>query len=324
MSLWSSPPKSLFDPPSTFNRFKSSPLQYLVQHLYHFLLFLRGPPFRVPSRSTRIRIVCISDTHTQTTSSIPDGDILIHAGDLTNIGTIPEIQAQIDWLTSLPHPCKIVIAGNHDSYFDPRSRQHFDLSTSSKPLDWSKIHYLQHSSITLAFPKQANRRLNIYGAPQIPKCGGSNFAFQYQRHEDAWSRTIPKETDILITHTPPRHHLDLSTGLGCKYLLQEVWRVRPRLHVFGHVHAGHGKESVFWDEGQKAYERICARQKSGGLSDWFPVKACVDVAIVVMFGLLGILWTRVCGADENGGIMVNAALLYGNTGKLGIPQVVDV
>ncbi|MCJ1254549.1 hypothetical protein MMC24_002364 [Lignoscripta atroalba] len=316
------PPESPFDPPSLLYQIVSSPLRTLVQLLYHVILLLRGPPFHPLPLKSRIRIVCISDTHTRIHSPIPFGDVLIHAGDLSNLGTTEEIQAQINWLVSLPHPHKIVIAGNHDSFLDPRSRY---ASESKKALDWRKIHYLQHSSITLAFPEHLNRRLNVYGAPQIPECGGPEFAFQYHRHEDAWSRTVPKETNILITHTPPRHHLDLPEGLGCKYLLKELWRVRPRLHVFGHVHAGHGRESVFWDDGQRAYERICARENSGILRDLIAVRAWIDVLQVVCYGILGILWTRVWGADDNGGIMINAALSYRNTGKLGNPpQVVDI
>ena len=215
-----------------------------------------------------------------------------------------------------------MIAGNHDSWCDPRSRRKED---DEKELNWGNIHYLQHSSIVLTFPHHANRQLTFYGAPQIPACGGDDFAFQYQRGEDAWSSTIPSSTDILITHTPPSHHLDLPVGLGCEHLLKEVWRVRPRVHVFGHIHAGSGRENVFWNEGQKSYERVCARGDTGVFRDMVDVMAWVDVARVVYHGILGILWGRVWGGDGSGGVMVNAALAYRDSGTLGNkPQVVDI
>lgn len=66
-----------------------------------------------------IRFVCISDTHgLHSHLNIPSGDVLIHAGDFTNIGE-PEITQEFNqWLGKLPHPTKVVIAGNHDLCFD--------------------------------------------------------------------------------------------------------------------------------------------------------------------------------------------------------------
>ena len=68
-----------------------------------------------------IRIVCISDTHSTVMDplSIPDGDILIHAGDFTNFGEVRYINLFNEFLGCLPHRNKIVIAGNHDILFDP-------------------------------------------------------------------------------------------------------------------------------------------------------------------------------------------------------------
>ncbi len=168
-------PKSLFDPPTELDRIRASPLKYLVRIIYAILLWLRGTPHQIPPYKRPIRVVCISDTHNHT-PDIPDGDLLIHAGDLTNAGTVEEIQTQIEWLETLPHPQKVVIAGNHDSYFDPLSRKPED--REKKSLYWGNIHYLEHSSATLTFPSHNNRRLHVYGAPQIPQCGGWSYAFR--------------------------------------------------------------------------------------------------------------------------------------------------
>ncbi|KAI4174092.1 MAG: hypothetical protein LQ343_002538 [Gyalolechia ehrenbergii] len=319
--LFVSPPSSPFEAPSLLFHFLSSPLRFFIQTLYYSLLYFRGSAVKSSDPSSSIRLVCVSDTHTKKTT-IPAGDVLIHAGDLADQGTATEIQDQIDWIASLPHSEKIMIAGNHDSFFDPRARRASDVHRS---IDFHGIHYLQHSSVTLRFPEIMHRQLTFYGAPQIPACGGDDFAFQYTRDKDAWSDTIPRRTDILITHTPPRHHLDLPHGMGCEYLLREVWKLRPKVHVFGHVHLGYGRENVFWDEGQKAYERVCAREQVGLFRDFLDPFAWLDALPIVWYGVKGALWSQVWGGAGVGTLLINASLTYGSTGKLGnAAQIIDV
>ena len=56
---------------------------------------------------------------------------------------------------------------------------------------------------------------------------------------------IPKDTDILLTHTPPygildnvlRANGDLGENVGCPHLRDKVKEIQVRLHVFGHIHA---------------------------------------------------------------------------------------
>ncbi|KAI9760150.1 MAG: hypothetical protein M4579_001870 [Chaenotheca gracillima] len=378
-------PTSIFVPPTTLDHFLTSPLKFLIYHLHQLLLYLRGPAYKPSANPQRppLRIVCLSDTHSKIPKQpIPDGDILIHAGDLAGTGTAAEIQAQIDWLNSLPHAEKIVVGGNHDSFLDPESRlpedggegaaatplvngdspasstrQRRQKTQSTPTLNWGPIHYLEGRSITLALASHANRRINIYGAPQIPRCGPSDFAFQYDEDsEDEWTDTVPEETDVLVTHTPPRFHRDLPAGLGCASLLNEIWRVRPTLHVCGHIHSAHGREDLWWDNGQRAYERVCARRRkrrvltpaepeSGKkqmlllrwaaamtevarafLIDAFDVASWLDGIRVVWYGVKGFLWSRVWqGANTSGSILINASLTYQNTQVLGNPvQIVDI
>ena len=315
-------PQSPFDPPTLLYELSTTPLNLLIRSLHHLLASLRSPAHPLPIPSDRIRLVCISDTHNEKLP-VPDGDVLIHAGDLTVTGTADEIQAQINWLASLPHAHKIAIAGNHDSYIDPRSRYATD---ADKKLDWKGIRYLQHSSVVLSFPERGERSLSFYGAPQIPECGSEEFAFQYGRGEDAWRGTVPRDTDVLVTHTPPRWHLDLPIGMGCGYLLEEVWRVRPIVHVFGHVHAGRGREDVFWDGEQESYERLRGRGP-GGLSWWGFLSPGVwsETVRMVVLGIAGLLWTKVWGAEAEGTTMVNAALIDWTVGKIGYEaQIVDI
>lgn len=315
-------PPSPFEPPSLLYLLVSSPPKFLLRLLYRLVLSLRASP-SIPSLHP-IRVVCLSDTHSLKPRHIPDGHLLIHAGDLTNSGTLPEIQTQIDWIKALPHEHKVVIAGNHDTYLDPRSRSTLDPPDSAGSLDWGHVHYLQHSSINLTFPTAGKRSLRIYGAPQIPACGGPEFAFQYPRGTDAWTETIPKDTDVLVTHTPAKSHLDLPVGLGCEYLLNEIWRVQPRLHVFGHVHAARAQEIAYWDEAQDAYEDGCSRD-DGFIKSTLNPYLWWDIAKVLWFGASNLIWQRIWGGEGRATRLVNASCMYINTGKLGNPpQTVEI
>ena len=75
-----------------------------------------------------------------------------------------------------------------------------------------------------------------------------------------WTDSVPADTDVLLTHGPPKGHLDLA-GKGCKYLLKEIWRKRPRLIVFGHIHEGHGQEDMNYDAIQTAYDGVMLGEK---------------------------------------------------------------
>ena len=311
---WFAAPTSPFQPSSPVHRLVRSPIHTVLSLVHRALVLLRGPAAQPEQPS--IRVVCISDTHTNT-PTLPAGDLLIHAGDLTNAGTVSEIQAQLDWLDAQPFQHVVAIAGNHDSYFDPRSRVPSD---RGKALDFKAVKYLQHSRLTLKLPSH-DRKLVVYGAPQIPACGGDEMAFQYARGDDAWSGTVPEDVDILVTHTPPKWHLDLPVGLGCEFLLGELWRVRPRLHVFGHVHGGRGQERVQWDAAQQAYERAAGRQ---GWLDVLRPGFWLDVTRVLVYGTLGIVWTRIWGADAEGSILVNSALVDWQNNLLFDGQVIHM
>ena len=290
--------------------FLRSPLKTIITLVHGLITDTRGSP---KALTPSIKVVCISDTHSKT-KDIPHGDILIHAGDLTNAGTVRDLQEQIDWLDSLPHKHKICIAGNHDSWLDPKARQHMpEKETSRKGPNWRGVIYLQHSSTTLKFA--TGRTLKVYGAPQIPACGGPDFAFQYPRGRDAWSGTIPEDTDILVTHTPLIFHRDLPTGRGCEFLLREAWKIKPILHICGHVHAGRGKEMLFWDKAQKAYEQASFRRDGFLLGVLDPI-LWIDLAKVVAYGISGFLWTNLWGGEQDSTRLVNAALTYRNTGQL--------
>ena len=84
------------------------PLQ--TRKLADFIYKLRDKVESHPVLSDPITIICVSDTHNHQ-PTLPKGDLLLHAGDLTEKGTFQELQDQIDWLHEQPHKHKIVIAG---------------------------------------------------------------------------------------------------------------------------------------------------------------------------------------------------------------------
>lgn len=192
----------------------------------------------------------------QSVQSLPDGDILIHVGDLTQSGTPEELNDALKWLNSHPHTYKIFIAGNHDKTLA-------DPSIVEKIREtYPSLIYLHDSEATVSI---RTRTMNIYGSPYTPRYGSGSFQYPRVHPSQAtssslWSK-IPLQTDILITHGPPSYYLDIK-GSGCPALLQALWRIRPQLHVFGHIHAARGVEDVFWTPYQKIYEKSC--EEGGG------------------------------------------------------------
>jgi predicted phosphohydrolase len=330
-------PTDDFERPTFLALLLHCPIKLLLYTTHTFITSLRSTP--KPS-SPAIRVVCISDTHTLVPHHVPAGDLLIHAGDLTNAGSVAELQAQIDWLCSLPHKEIVVLSGNHDIYLDPRTRSSLSDAERAGTLDWKRVHYLQHRRLSLTIEPESDaaehtpllntkRRIRIYGAPQIPSFKGAAegvHAFTYPRAQDAWSETVPADTDILITHTPPKFHHDipLPGGLGCAHLLREVARVKPALHVFGHVHWGAGRSVVCWDKAHEAYVAGMGAESKwtrGLLNPWI----WGSVVRVVYRGFREVVWDRVWGGKSRCTVMVNAAVVKGNTRELGNEiQVVEI
>lgn len=114
--------------------------------------------------------------------------------------------------------------------------------------------YLNHESreIRLTKPDGPRTAFKVFGSPYSPVRGPDKWAFTYQDGSDdaekLWDQ-IPLDTDVVVTHTPPRDHCDASLGgnIGCETLRRALWRVRPRMTVCGHVHQARGYDRVVWD-----------------------------------------------------------------------------
>ena len=188
-----------------------------------------------------MRIVCISDTHGRHKNlkkmlrgKMPEGDVIVCAGDITPAGELPHMLSFANWLSRLPYKFKIVVAGNHDWCF-----ANGDVCLVKDELLKKGIIYLEDSSVTIG-------GIKFYGSPWQPEF--CNWAFNLPRGEDLlekW-RYIPSDTDVLITHGPPHGVFDVScyepnNHYGCEDLRDEIFnRIKPKLHVFGHFHLESG------------------------------------------------------------------------------------
>ncbi|KAH9844868.1 Calcineurin-like phosphoesterase [Teratosphaeria destructans] len=143
-------PHNPYDAPPPLHTLLTQPMKLLIRLLDTAISLLRTPPPQPPRPP--IRLVCLSDTHNLSPPppAIPHGDILIHAGDLTTDGTPAEIQSQIDWLDALPHAHKVVVAGNHDYFLDPRSRACLPPHARDGTVDWRGLRYLENSAVTVS------------------------------------------------------------------------------------------------------------------------------------------------------------------------------
>ena len=240
-------------PTKPFQRFKRHPVGFAVRLLYAH----RHVPLPPRPLDSPIKVVCISDTHNHT-PEVPDGDVLVHSGDLTSKGTFEELQAQLNWLNSLPHTHKFVIGGNHDLLLDDNYvdetpwRIQVDEGATRADLDWGSLVYLENTTSTIHI---LGREIKVFGCPLTPDCG--SWAFQYPPIRNVWRGTIPENIDIVLAHGPPKGHLDSYDEVkrGCGWLTKELWRVKPKLVVFGHIHAARGREDLTWDQVQNVYDR---------------------------------------------------------------------
>lgn len=290
-----------------------------------------------------VRIVCISDTHNRR-PALPIGDVLIHAGDLTENGAFDEVQAELEWLSNQPHRYKILIAGNHDVLLDdvflakyPERR--YGKTKTKHDLDWGSVIYLQDSCVTLEFPSSASvskgdlvpirpshnrptrRKLTIFGSPWTPQYGVS--AFQYRPDdENHWPTRLASlrtKPDIMVTHGPPKHHLDARDfhRAGCPYLAEEISRIQPRIVIFGHIHASYGREDVVLDGAQRAYEEI--------MTGWAGWETVIWMGLMVFWAKLERLFLPSKFRKRRTTTFVNAAVVGGPRNELrNEPVVVEL
>ncbi len=183
-----------------------------------------------------MKIFVISDTHGfHNQLIIPDNiDMIIFAGDGSNSKS-PSINANelidfLDWYEKISNiKYKIFVAGNHETSIEKKLINRFNITNRG-------IIYLEHESIVI-------EGINIFGSPYTPYF--CDWAFNVQRHKlDEYWKEIPDNTNILVTHGPPKYILDLSKDrdgklefCGDKSLLNRVKKLKEcKYNIFGHIH----------------------------------------------------------------------------------------
>lgn len=187
-----------------------------------------------------MKLVCISDTHEkQAQVNLPEGDVLVHTGDLTNQGSIPALTKVAAWFKKQDFKHKVMICGNHDFGF-----QNANHDAAVKLFTDAGVTYLQDSETII-------EGIKFYGAPWQPWF--MDWAFNLPRGAkiaEKWAK-IPDDTNVLMTHGPPHGILDLVEDTisnrgrdlhqGCEELTKRLMDLTQlKAHVFGHLHLSGG------------------------------------------------------------------------------------
>jgi hypothetical protein len=184
-----------------------------------------------------MKITCISDTHNKhheiPLKYLQGGDCIIHSGDISSRGTKFEIEGFLDWFDELPYTHKILIAGNHDFYFEQSPEYAIEEMLSQYP----SVTYLNDSGVEID-------GIRFWGSPVQPYFGGWAFNRVGAEICNHWD-LIPLDIDVLITHGPANGYLDLTKrgdSCGCPYLLEQISKIKDlKLFVHGHIHEAYGR-----------------------------------------------------------------------------------
>jgi len=183
-----------------------------------------------------LKITAISDLH-GFIPKLPEGDLLIVAGDLTARHSQEEFDDFLErYLYKQFYKKTVFIGGNHDSFFEKNPQGYI-----------GSVEYLENSGTSF-------KGIKIWGSPWSlsfkgihPECRAFTKMTEDELN-DHW-RLIPDDTEILVTHTPPYGILDMVEDIyegnrfhaGSTTLLRRIKELKKlKLHVFGHIHEGFG------------------------------------------------------------------------------------
>ena len=182
-----------------------------------------------------MRLVCISDTHGDHNQVVlPAGDVLVHTGDITAHGTQADLDDFLSWFAAQPHRHRLFVAGNHDTFLEMSPED------ARRRAEAAGVVWLNDSGIVID-------GIAFWGSPITLRFLDWNFMRDAGEDIDRHWRLIPDDTDVLLTHGPPHGILDAvkrengtSEKTGCPSLLTRVLDIKPRLHLFGHIHEERG------------------------------------------------------------------------------------
>lgn len=168
-----------------------------------------------------MKILHISDTHGKHHSlkDLPKADIIVHSGDISWNGLEHQAMDFMEWFCNLNYHYKIFVAGNHDDFLENKQIEGLP----------ENCHYLCNSGVEI-------ENIKFWGIPYF-------ISDELQGFTPQLMAKIPNNTDILVTHRPPFGILDTTdNSYGCPDLLQAIIKIRPKYHLFGHVHMAYGIE----------------------------------------------------------------------------------
>ncbi len=183
-------------------------------------------------------LVALSDTHGRHPTmyhEIPDGDVLIHAGDFCGRGLMEEVHEFAAWMGQFPHPDKLLVPGNHDR------------PVEEAPEECRAIFAEREIQLLIGDSAEIGG-LRYFGSPFTPTFYDWHFMRDRGAEIRAEWEAIPPNADVVITHGPAYGHGDLAQPwrgspprrVGCFELLARLRTVRPKIHIFGHIHEGYG------------------------------------------------------------------------------------
>lgn len=208
-----------------------------------------------------MKIAVVSDSHTLHDNIVVEPcDLFIFAGDYSHRGGRLNTISFFEWLRTLPAKQIVFIGGNHDLSLDKKLMLNRDQGSLELLLNTQKygqvqdlikhlpphIHYLEDTGVEI-------EGIKIWGSPVSPSFG-YGWAFNKDKGTEiqkVWSK-IPKDTDILITHSPCygildwvedrlKRHPDEDQHVGCKDLYERIKKIPSvKYHISGHIHENWG------------------------------------------------------------------------------------
>jgi Icc-related predicted phosphoesterase len=195
-----------------------------------------------------MRIVFTSDTHFPfPVTSIPEGDVLVHAGDLMYSGYPDEWDSRLKSLAALPHKHKLLVPGNHDFHI----QNYEGVAKAELRGSGVKVLGLGHN------PFRNIDGVSFLGIPFVTGLEG----WAYNRGEE-WLLDYLQQIellgtpDIVVSHAPMRGVLDAINPNLTRYRDQKhvgsrplkTWfdnlYTKPKYWAHGHIHESYGKVDI--------------------------------------------------------------------------------
>jgi len=182
-----------------------------------------------------MKIDCISDTHDRLSIhklEFSDAEMLIIAGDISNLSGIEETYAIFADINKVPHEYIVFVPGNHDGYFEERTL------ICSALYPETRAHIVINDIVEID-------GIRIGGSPMTPMFQMWHFMEHDEELATYWQHFKNKQLDILVTHGPPYGILDETEQdrCGSRTLLAALPEIAPKWHIFGHIHESYGSHS---------------------------------------------------------------------------------